>query len=370
MAIQGTHGSTTNLGAPFIDGLTTARAMHEALIPNVVQSLLHSNGHGITDRYSTQIIGVDEIRVVMGKPLEQRFRTLGSGEDNNSYSFNQKDPEQPKTQHYGIKLRHVIDGAVDLAQVSMDMVPLDYANDTAEKIYQLMVKMINASTIATQLAAVFNYDFERTENGEDSLFVQYDDAEDSMLDKFIEANLVLHDGAPDHFIDTFDPQGRVAFLNTKGLRELKTVEKAVVDMGNTTGQELLRIGSLGGTEVRANTRLDGFQGMIDQIPVHFVSKPIWSVVEDILGLERGKLDGIYAMISAHEATARGIDFTRGVQVDTHPKGQGIRFKPLYRWGVQVFFPEGIALLVDNDFSNPVTLEEEKLEVIGTDTTIE
>jgi len=59
------------------------------------------------------------------------------------------------------------------------------------------------------------------------------------------------------------------------------------------------------------------------------------------------------MVVAPEATGRGVAFQNSIKTIDAPAGQGVRLQPLTRWGVEVFVPEGIRLIVEDGFTNPV-----------------
>jgi hypothetical protein len=77
-----------------------------------------------------------------------------------------------------------------------------------------------------------------------------------------------------------------------------------------------------------------------------------TLVEGYLGLDKGDLAKVVGMVVASEATGRGIAFQNSIKAIDSPDGQGIRLQPLTRWGVEVWIPEGIQLIVEDDFVNP------------------
>jgi hypothetical protein len=333
----------TSYGAPKLDNLSTKRQLHEMFIQNVVQQLLHKNGRGISDEYVPNV-KTDEIRVIRLKGTTAGFRTLGAS-GTNTASINAKDPAQPVSEEYGLRLRNVFDQAYVIAKVQWDMLPMDIIGGQSKVIEQRVSKLINAYTIALQMQTVLNADSGESDN------IYRLGASEGLLSGFIQANAILDDGDPDNGQDTFEIQNRLAIMRSSAIATLKTSEGAVFDMNNVTAQELLRLGELSTTTETVNTRVDGYRGDIDAVPVAMASNDIWKIAEVLLGVTEGDLNGVYAIISASEATQRGIDFG-GVEVGQHPYAQGIVLKPLFRWGAEVFFPKGIVLLAANDFVNP------------------
>lgn len=84
-----------------------------------------------------------------------------------------------------------------------------------------------------------------------------------------------------------------------------------------------------------------YVGEIDSVPVCVASKPIWELAEDYLGLNRGKLDVVDALVVAGIATGRALAFNNSVKIIDCPRGQGKTAQYKYRWGVEAFFYKGI-----------------------------
>ena len=113
----------SNFATPKLDNMATSRQLHQMFIQNVVQRLLHKNGRGISDKYVPSV-KTDEIRVIRLKGSTAGYRTLGAT-GTNTASFNRNDPQQPVSEEYGLRLRNVFDQTYEVAQVQMDMLPLD-----------------------------------------------------------------------------------------------------------------------------------------------------------------------------------------------------------------------------------------------------
>jgi len=140
-------------------------------------------------------------------------------------------------------------------------------------------------------------------------------------------------------------------------------EKSVFEVGSSRAVQLLEVGSAGGLETAPETNVTGYFGQLNNTPLHLLSKPLMTLVESYLGLAAGDLDGILGMVVASEATGRGVAFQNSIKTIDAPSGQGIRLQPLTRWGVEVFIPEGIRLIVDSNFTNPVA-ENGTLDVVA------
>lgn len=90
-----------------------------------------------------------------------------------------------------------------------------------------------------------------------------------------------------------------------------------------------------------------YVGEIDSVPVCVASKPIWDLAEDYLGLNRGTLDIVDALVVAGIATGRALAFNNSVKIIDCPRGQGRTAQYKYRWGVEVFNFKGIVPVLNN-----------------------
>lgn len=352
----------SGFNTPRLDNFATSRQLHKMFIQNVVQGLLHKNNRGITDTYTVDVF-TDEIRVIRQEASTAGYRELGATGTNTS-SFNKKAFQKPVADYYGVRVRNVIDLPYEIAQVQMDMLPIDIIGNTAKIIEQRMAKLINAETLAVQIASTLNYAFD---NAGDGLHVL--GASEDVLAGFLTVNDELNEGDPANGQDTFELTSRVAIMRGTPIRLLKTSAGGVFDMNNVTAQEMLRLGSLSEPEASMiNTRIDGYRGDVDGVPIVFATGTLFTLVEQILGLSAGALNSLYGVVCASEATARGIAFG-GVDIDKHPTGRGVLLKPLFRWGTSVFFPAGIKLLAANGFTNPVISELTKLTPTALDNNI-
>lgn len=338
--------AVTNANAPRLDNFATQRLLHKMFVQNVVQGLLHKNGRGITDEYTSDVM-TDEIRVIRQEASDAGFRELGAT-GTNTRSFNKLDFQSPVSDYYGVKIRQLFDRPYEIAQVQMDMLPLDIIGSTSRIIEQRVTKIINAFTMAIQIGKALNYSLA---NDGDGLYVL--GSTETVLEGFLRANVQLDEGDEENGQDTFELTGRMALLRGDAVRLLKTSVGGVFDMNNVTAQELLRVGSLSEPEKEmVNTRIDGYRGDVDAVPIIFAGGGLFKLAEEILGLTAGDLDDLLGYVCASEATARGIAFG-GVDIDKHPTGRGVLLKPLFRWGAEVFFPRGIKLIASNGFTAPI-----------------
>lgn len=334
--------STSNFGVPIIDSIASGRQLSPVVMRNVVQRIQLYDGKGVTEDY-TQNTMTDEVRIIRVKPLTQKGRTLGSTTNGAHYHADGATGEQPTTDHYGIRLRHKFDEPISVPRSAMDMIPLDYLNGTRQVLEQGVAKAINASTLATQLAAALNYEYNSGVPLEDHK-VEVTLGTDSIVDAVIDMGAILDDGDSTNGIDIFPREGRALQLRPNVAKYLKRGLDYVYQVGNWKGQDMLKIGQIE-PETIPNNHVDGYLGDIDGTSLFLTSTPIWTLAEEWLSLSSGGLDEIYGLMSASEGTGRGLAFyENAVQVIPEYRGQGIRLLPNYRWGVEVFYDKSLVLL--------------------------
>lgn len=347
---------TADITAPKIDLYAAKRVLAGRLMQNTTQSLIFRDGYGLTEEFSQDVMAA-QIRILRHRRPTIVSRTLTTDGSDNGAHFNTNSAAQPQTKEYGLSLVEVYDNVVDIPTVLENMINIGVLNLEAQGIEDQLTRLMNAYTFAAQIAAALNYDAQKgldgtTYTAADGELIYYDSSSDNLTDKFFTAHTKLDEGAPDHDIDVFKQEGRVGVFLPTAKQKLLVDEKSVFDVGSSRAVQLLEIGSAGGLETAPETNVTGFFGNLNNTPLHLLSKPLLSLVEDYLGLARGDLSGIVGMVVAPEATGRGVAFQNSIKVVDSQAGQGFRLQPLTRWGVEVWIPEGIKLIVADDFSNP------------------
>ena len=354
---------TTNINAPKIDNYAAARIGSDRALYNVVQRLIWKNGRGVTDEYAQNVAG-SEIRVIKQTLPATETRQLGN--NTNGDHFNSGTELQPISEEHGIQLREVFDLNTGIPRVLQDMIYIDVLNQTLTGLEQMQALHINAFTLATQLAKVLNADYDLVLYGtgdEDltkTILHSTTIGTDNFYDAFNDATTALDDGDYDNGIHTFPVENRIAVFTSEGKKELRSSEGAVYEVGSSKGVELITIGAVGEPQYEMNTHVDGYFGHLLDTPLHMMSSAIVKQAEIYLGLTAGDLDGLLGVVSASEATGRGIDFG-SMKIIDHEKGQGLKIQPLTRFGATTWYQKGVQVLVTSAFSNPST---GSLEVIG------
>ena len=145
--------SFAEYSAPSVDGQALARQLSPTVLVNVVQSLFHTPGRGVSQNVVVDTNAI-QVRVIREKPLTKKARSIGAGTDGGYFSG--QTAEQPTSDEYGLTVNLVYDTPIDIASNMQDMIPIDLANATMRNYVQAVAKNINASTIATQLGINLN----------------------------------------------------------------------------------------------------------------------------------------------------------------------------------------------------------------------
>lgn len=349
---------------PKIDSYAAKRVLAQRIMNNVVQSLIWRDGLGITEKFSDNVMAA-QVRIIRQKMPVQKSRTLGENTSAsvNDGHFNSLDAEQPITQEYDLPLIEMFDRNVDVSDVLDEMIQIGTLNITVQTLEQQLARLINAYTLAVKVASALNYDYNST--GDE--LIEWDEASEELVDKLAEAHQRLDEGSATHGIDTFPQENRIAVFRTKGKYGLLTAGNSVYNVGASRAVELLEIGSAGKLEKAPETNVTGYFGELYNTPLHMASNIIWTLAEEYLDLTAGDLDDVVGIVSASQATGRGVAFQNSVKIIDNPRGQGYRLQPKTRWGVKNWIPEGERLIVLSTFTNPVVSEATELEAVGPDT---
>lgn len=352
MALTAAH---SNPNAPAISRTAAERRLSARMLNNIVQGLIWSDGRGLQETW-VQDASILEVRVLKHEGISSFSRTVGEdGTTNNNY-FNENVAEQPAHQTALLKLNEVYDRVQQIPQLMEDVISVNILNVHAQRIEERVRQLINGYTLAKKAAAALQY---AVNSGDITNIIEYTAATDDMYSKLMQAHTVLDDGDEANFIDSFPMQGRISVFSSEGKNAFLGSAKSVFDTGNSRAVELLEIGSAGGLEPSGiNTQVNGYFGSINQTPMHMASSIIFRIADEYIeyGALAEPLKGnLLGMVSAAEATGRGFGLSRATKIVDTRGGQGYELQPLVRWGVSVWYPKGIVLIVKAGYTNPATI---------------
>ena len=332
--------------APSVDGQALARQLSPTVLVNVVQSLFHTPGRGVSQNVVIDTNAI-EVRVIREKPLTQKARSIGETTDGGYFSS--QTAEQPTSDEYGLRVNLVYDTPIDIPTNMQDMIPIDLANATIRNYVQAVAKNINASTIAEQIAGngtlLGTQDLATAGSGSS---VQVTIGTDDILEKFQDAQVYLDNGDSTNGVDTFPMSSRIALWRSDAKRAFYKDATGVFSINNWKAQDMLAIGAVDPVSV-PNTEMNGFFGEIDQCYNYFVASAVWTLAEDYMRQDgspvaSGFLDVVKGYICASMGTLRGIAINSTMKIVDSQAGQGIRLQPKQRWGVELIYPASVVVL--------------------------
>ena len=327
----------TNFSTPKLDGEALRRYTSKNIKENIFQNILALPEKGVTEKFSEDT-DASEIRIIRQVVPAIEARRLGANV-NGGY-FNSNNPLLPQSVEYGLKILYMIDDQIDFPTVMDEMVELPVAEATTKAVAGLVARNINASTIAHQLASVVNQEIAEANSTNYVALASAGAYKDALLD----ANGKLDDGDVENGIDIFPIDGRQIFAKSGTRTGLFKAGNIIVG-GSNYAQQMLARGTISPNTYKQD-KLE-YVGEIDSVPVCVASKPIWDLAEDYLGLNRGTLDIVDALVVAGIATGRALAFNNSVKIIDCPRGQGRTAQYKYRWGVEVFNFKGIVPVLNN-----------------------
>jgi len=334
----------SDFGAPTINGIAAQRVLSNQVLENLYQGLIESDGEGVTQRFTYDVSGA-EIRFVHVKPVKALARRLGSAINGGNFPISSNEGE---TDTFGVRVLDVLDDPIDLAQVSMDMIPVDLLGAYIKSYTDQVNLNINALTLAGKYYATAI----KEAKGEEVNLVKFDG--DDLKTALLDANSLLDDGAPEMGVSIFPQDDRALTIQAKYRSTL--LAKGILTIGGANYAYDIAKGGVASAGATPRKSEDGFIGIFDNVPVHVVSSLVYKVAAQYLGLGEGDLTQNIACVSSGFANVRAIAAVRNVKVVDKQGGQGIQIQPLTRFGFTVVpgYENGNAFVTTSDYANPYT----------------
>lgn len=325
---------------PQINSIDAQLVLANSVLESIVQGMIEDEGRGVTQMFSTDTSGA-QIRAIRIKPLTQEARELGASLNGGNFPTT---TEEPTTDAVGIDVITVIDEPIDIAQASMDMIPIDLLDKTKDNIARLIDKNVNAMTIAGKVAKTL---------GDSTITpTSFTVATDKITDKIVDAISELDNGDATNGIDVFPEDDRVFVVRAIYKGNLYKSDKGVFVIGGSNyAQQMFANGQLS-PDTKPTKVANGYMGDVYGLPAHMASDPIWTLAERYLGLPAGELAGVVGYVSSGLANSRAIAHNQKIKIIDAPNGQGVRLQPLYRMGFESWFGKGNAFIVTSTFVNP------------------
>lgn len=333
----------TNIKAPFINDATLRRVMSSVVRDNIFQNILAKPNEAVIEKYSTDTDAA-EIQVIRILPDGSKAREIGA--DKNGGWFNGDAATTPTTAAYGIKVVTTLDRCIDIPTNEQGMMNVDLAEAELANLIGKVHRNVNGLTFAAQLCKNFN----EIAGGKDKNWVTLPATDANYKDAIVEALTKLDEGNEDEGIDAYPDDMRAIFIRPAAKAELLKKGQIIIG-GSNYAQDILRNG---GVDVETNPAVatTGYLGMIGNTPVYAASPMVWTTAEEYLGLAKGALAGVHALVVSGFGTGRALAFQDAIKTIDSPGGQGRRIQPKYRMGAECWDYKSVVPIVTSTFENP------------------
>ena len=309
---------------------------------NLFVSLIHKKGYGVTE---TSEDNVSTLRMLKVKPTDASARQLNA--TTNGGHFNNTSAETSQVEEYDLNLLYLYDQVYDLPEVQQDMCPVSIFDETTKNIGGRIATEINASTLAHQLAAVYNK--AKAAAKWDNLAVVLGETPD-YYNAIQEASTILDDGDEANGIQSFPFEDREIIMRPQFRSKLMSASGVLIG-GSNYAQSMLAKGAVSPDAKKEWGNM--YVGEIDLIPCYVAPTAIWKRAGEWAG-SANAFDKAEAVVCASSATDRGISGQDYIKIIDSPDGAGKRLQPKTRWGVNVCYPKGIVPIVANGTTAPST----------------
>lgn len=340
----------SSYNSPNINGIDAGVIIANTVMSNIYQAEIEKGGRGVTQEYTNDTTCA-QIRVIRPLPLKIEARELGAAINGGNFSAF---TEQVGTDAYGINIITVIDDNVDIADVNLDMIPVDILSKYVENISDKVVLNMNAIKIAARAYTCFS---QEQVDATKAYVVEFTAGTDKVLDKIIETNGKLNKGDKEHGVSAFPMKDRIGLVNSDQYASLLT-SAGVFNLGGANFvYQMLAKGALSPDAKAPELLDDGYLGDIANVPYHFVSDLVMETACKYLGFPTNTFDSVLAHIASAHGNLFGLAANNSVKTIDNPNGQGIRLQPKYRMGCACIMPKSAAWLVKKgSWVNPYDLK--------------
>ena len=329
--------------APYVNGVAARLNFSPALLKNMYQSLVETNGKGIDDNFVTSTDAEEAAQVFVHRirPVEMNPREQGASKNGGSYSQNQ---HYVQTETVSIELLQVIDDPIKIPRARQDMIKTDLLAEQTQIFSDRLATIINGATAACKLLASWNASKANFASITSSDVSGSTVNDNKVLNKFISANSLLDEGDEDKNIDIFPLKTRIAVFKMGYRAVLKT--KGVLVIGGANDAYAIARGAGLNTEGNVRTAEDGYWGEIDGVPCHGLSNESLGHASRFLGLTKYDLKAghFIGYISSSYANARGVSTSRETKVVDETQGQGVILQPYVKFGLATWYAKGNVIL--------------------------
>lgn len=328
--------------APSINGVRAQSKLATAVLENVFQGVIETNGRGITDKYtvSEDVYRNAQIFVNRVLPSTAKPREMGATKNGGSYA---KSGSFTQTETVGIDVLTVMDEPIRIPGARQATINVDLLAANVDNYVKRLNTVINGATAASHLMGAWLGEEKGT--GYNAINLTSDDVKNGdVYTRFVELNSLLDEGDIAHGIDIFREDSRIAVFKMS-FRPILKAKGVLILGGSNYAQSILNGRALANGTVD-KTIENGFWGEIDGVPCHGISNESLKFASEFLGLPEGELkaNSFCGYVAAGEATARGVSMVDQIKVVDDTAGQGVILQPFTKLGVATWYPLGQSIL--------------------------
>ena len=342
----------SDFATPSINGNIARRVLANEVLRGVAQGILETNGEGITQRFSNDTTGA-QIRITQFMPFNQEARELGA--TLNGENFDGRTAIQAMTNGLGVDVITVINQNIDIPQVTMDMLPIDFLGNVSKNLEMDINNNINAMTIGGKFVATAN----AVANGDmDFQYITLASAtgNDWRL-AFMNMDAQLDNGDEANGLAYFPGDDRCFVVKTNIRPYL--VNNGILTIGGANhAYEMLAQGGIS-PGAKQDIR-DGYAGELLGKPVYKFVPLIAKLASKYAGIPVWAFDKVYAYESSGFANVRAIAQNDEIKMIDSPDGQGVRVQPNFRMGFKALYAKGNVFLVETGYTNPAGTGDDAL----------
>lgn len=341
MAIETIKQVLQEPGTPNLNGVQAQSLISRALLENIFQGIVESNGRGISDKYATETEVNANAQIFVNRiiPHNWEAREMGASKNGRSFSDN---GGFAQTETVGIEVLTVVDDPIIIPRARQDTISVDLLAQELNVFGAKLNTIINGATCAAHLLTPWKSEME----GGDYNAVAVGD--DKLSDKLIEANSLLDEGDDKHGIDVYPTDSRIAVFKM-GARPVLKASGVLVIGGSNYAQTILagREISVGAVD---KTLENGYWGDIDGVPCHGLSNESLAQASRFLGFGRSELKkgDFMGYIASALGSGRGVSMIGETKIVDTRGGQGIELQPFAKMGAVSWYPLSQALIYKGD----------------------
>lgn len=328
--------------APSINRVRAESKISTALLENLFQGLVETNGRGVTDKYATEAEINANAQIFVNRiiPVKMQPREMGATKNGASFA---KEMHYTQTETVSIEVLTVMDDPIIVPRARQDTIRTDLLAQQIDIYGRRLNTVLNGATAAAHLLSAWKGDAE----GKGFNAINVTDADvtgGKVAQRFVELNSLLDEGDDEHGIDIFPEDGRIAVFKV-GFRPILKAAGVLVIGGSNYAQSILKGRSISeGT--KDATIENGYWGDVDGVPCHGLSNESLAHASEFLGLPRLELKkgSFCGYVASDYSTARGVSMIDSTKIVDYQGGQGFVLQPFTKFGVASWYPLGQAIM--------------------------